>query len=59
VDDLKTNIKIYKAIIVLVALCGCETWSFTSRDEYRPRVFEDWMLRKIFRTKREEVVTRR
>jgi hypothetical protein len=52
-------VKIHRAIIVLVALCGCETWSFTSREEHRPRVFENRVLRKIFGTKKEEVVTGR
>jgi hypothetical protein len=32
-----------------------ETWSVTLRDEYRPRVFQNRVLRKIFRHKSDEV----
>jgi hypothetical protein len=38
-----------------VVLYGCETWSLTLRKEHRLRVFEKRVLRRIFRTKREEV----
>jgi hypothetical protein len=34
---------------------GCETWSLTLREEYRLRVFENRMLRRIFGPKRDEV----
>jgi hypothetical protein len=34
---------------------GNETWSLTSRKEYRLRVFENRVLRKIFGSKRVEV----
>jgi hypothetical protein len=43
------------AVILPVVLYGCETWSLTSREEYRLRVFENRMLRKILRPKRDEV----
>ena len=33
----------------------CETWSFTLREESRLRVFENRVLRRIFRPKRDEV----
>jgi len=36
-------------------LYGCETWSFTLREERRVRVFEKSMLRRLFGTKRYEV----
>jgi hypothetical protein len=36
-------------------LCGCETWSLTLREEHRLRVFENMVLREIFRPKRDEV----
>jgi hypothetical protein len=36
-------------------LYGCETWSLTLREEYRLRVFENRVLRRIFGPKREEV----
>jgi hypothetical protein len=40
---------------ILPVLYGCETWSLTLREEYRLRVFENRMLRKIFGPKRGEV----
>jgi len=52
--QLKT--KIYRTIIVLIILyCGCWTWSLTSREEHRSRVFENRMLRRIFVSERKEV----
>jgi hypothetical protein len=50
------KIKIYKIIIVFFVLYGCETWSFTLRDEHRLRAFENRVLRRIFGLKREEVI---
>jgi hypothetical protein len=38
-----------------MVLYGCETWSLTLREEHRLRVFENRMLRRIFRPKRDEV----
>jgi len=49
------KIKIYRTIILLVALYGCETWSLTLRDECRLRVFENRVLRRIFGPKRDKV----
>jgi hypothetical protein len=49
----KPKIKIYKTVILLVVLYGCETWSLTLREEHRLRVFENRVLR-IFGPKREE-----
>jgi len=42
------KIKIYRTIILPVVLYGCETWSLTSREERRLRVFENMVLRRIF-----------
>jgi hypothetical protein len=39
---------IYKTIILPVVLYECETWSLTSREEHRVRVFESRVLRRIF-----------
>ena len=39
------KIKVYRTIILLVALYGCETWSLTLREERRVRAFENTMLR--------------
>jgi hypothetical protein len=49
------KVKIYKTIILRVVLYGCETWSLTLREEHRLRVFENRVLRRIFRFKRDEV----
>jgi hypothetical protein len=49
------KIRIYKTIILPVVLYGCETWSLTLRGEHGLRVFENRVLRRIFRSKRDEV----
>ena len=48
------KIKIYKTIILPVVLYGCETWSLTLREESRLRVFENRILRRLIRHKRDE-----
>ena len=53
IQNLK--IKINRTIILSVALYGCETWSLTLREGRRLRVFENRMLGRIFRPKRDEV----
>jgi hypothetical protein len=40
--------KIYKTVILPVVLYGCKTWSLTLGEEYRLRVFENRVLRRIF-----------
>jgi hypothetical protein len=50
-----TTLRIYKTIILPVVLYGCETWSLTLREEYRLRMFETRVLRRIFGPKREVV----
>jgi hypothetical protein len=42
--------------VLPVVLYGCETWSLTSKEEHRLRVFENRVLRKIFGPKRDEVI---
>ena len=49
------EIKIYRTIILPVVLYGCETWSFTLREERRLRVYENRLLRRIFGPRRDEV----
>jgi hypothetical protein len=49
----KLKLKIYRAVMLPVVLCGCETWFLTLREEHRQRVFENRVLR-IFGPKREE-----
>jgi hypothetical protein len=39
---------IYKTIILLVVLYGCETWSFTLREDHRLRVFEKGSEKNIW-----------
>jgi hypothetical protein len=51
----KLKIKIYRTIILPVVLYGCEIWSLTLRKERRLRVFENRVLRRVFRPKRDEV----
>jgi hypothetical protein len=50
------KVKVYKTIISPVVLYGCETWSLTLREEHRMRVFENRVLRRIFRPKRDDVM---
>jgi hypothetical protein len=50
------KIRIYKTIILPVVLYGCETWSLALREERRLRVFENRVLRRIFESKRYEVM---
>jgi hypothetical protein len=49
------KIEIYRSIILLVVLCGCETWSLTLRKEGKPRVSENRVLMRVFGPRRDEV----
>jgi hypothetical protein len=49
------KVRIYKTIILPVALYGCETWSLTIREERKLRVFENTVLR-IFGPPRDGVM---
>ena len=51
--DQDTNV--YRTIILPVVLNGCETWSLTLREEWKLRVFENTVLRRIFGPRRDEV----
>ena len=42
-------------IILPVVLYGCETWSLALREERKRTVFENMVLRRIFRPRRDEV----
>jgi hypothetical protein len=46
----------YKTIILPVVLYGCEIWSLTVREEYKLRVFENRVLRRVFGPKRDGVM---
>ena len=50
--ELKSKTKIYKTVILLVVIRGCETWSLTLKEECRLRVFENKILRQLFELKR-------
>jgi hypothetical protein len=55
---LSENIKIRvytKLFFLPVVLSRCQTWSLTLREEYRLRVFENRVLKRIFGPKRDEV----
>jgi len=52
-ENLK--LKIYRIIILPIVLYGCETWSLTLREERKPRVFQNMVLRRIFGPRRDEV----
>jgi len=45
----------YRTIVLPVVLYGCETWSLTLREERKLRVFENMVLRTIFRPRKDEV----
>jgi hypothetical protein len=45
--------RIFKTVVLLVVLYGCETWSLTLREEHRLKVFGNRML-KIFGPTKEE-----
>jgi len=49
------KIKIYKTIIFLVVMYGCETWSLILRNERSLRMFNNRVLMRIFGCKRDEV----
>jgi hypothetical protein len=49
------KVRIYKIIILPVALYCCITWPLTVREVLRLRVFENKMLRRIIGRKRDEV----
>jgi len=49
------KIKIFRNITLPLVLYGCETWSLILREEHRLRLFENRVLSRIFRPKRDEV----
>jgi hypothetical protein len=49
---------IYKTIILLMVLYGCETWSLILWEEHRLKVFKNRVLRRIFGPMRDEVMGR-
>ena len=53
------KIKIYRTIILLVFLYGCETWLLTLWEERKLRVFQNMVLRRIFGPRSNEVTGER
>jgi hypothetical protein len=45
----------YRTIILLLVVYGCKTWSLTSWQRHRLRMFENRVLRKIFGHKMDAV----
>jgi len=53
------TLSVAQITIILLVAYGCQTSSFTLREEHRPRVFEIRVLKKIFGPKRGEVTRSR
>jgi hypothetical protein len=49
------KVRIYKTIILLVGLYGCEPWSLILRYEFKLRAVENRVLRRIFGLKKDGV----
>ena len=49
------KITVHINIFLSVVLYGCETWPLSLKEERRPGVFENRVLKKIFGPKRNEV----
>jgi hypothetical protein len=49
------KIQIFKTTVLSVVLCGCENWSLTLREEHIFGMFENRVLGRIFRPRRDEV----
>jgi hypothetical protein len=43
-------------IMLLVFMSGCETWCLTLREEHRLEVFGNRVLRRLFGSRRDEVM---
>jgi hypothetical protein len=50
------KIRIYKTIIFPVVLHGCETWSLILMEKHRLRMFDNRVLRRVFRPSKNEVM---
>jgi hypothetical protein len=55
---LSKNVKtrIYKIVLLLVVLYGCETWSLILREDHRLMVFENMVLRRLVGLQRNAVM---
>jgi hypothetical protein len=50
------KIKTYRTIIFLLSLYGCEAWLLILREEHRLGLFENRVLREMFRRKEDRVI---
>jgi hypothetical protein len=50
------NITTYKSIHFPIVLYGCGTWSLILRGKHGLRIFENWVPRRTFRLKEEEII---
>ena len=48
------EIKIYEDMVLSVVLHECETGSLTLKEEGRLKVFKNWVLRRIFGSKKDK-----
>jgi hypothetical protein len=55
VGSLCDRLQFSNAVMLRVALCTCETWSVSLREEKKLRLFKNNVLRRIFGPKRGEV----
>ena len=46
---LPTKVHLVKAMVFLVALCGCESWTIKKAERQRIDAFELWCWRRLLR----------
>ena len=46
---LPTNVRLVKAMVFPVVMCGCESWTIKKADHQRIDAFELWCWRRLFR----------
>ena len=46
---LPTNVRLVKAMVFLVAMYGCESWTIKKAEHQRIDVFELWCWKRLFR----------
>ena len=47
--NLLTNVHVVKAIVFLVVMCGCESWTTKQAEHQRIDAFELWCWRRLLR----------
>ena len=46
---LPTKVRLVKAMVFLVVMCGCESWTIKKAERQRIDAFELWCWRRLFR----------